>query len=147
MDAASYPPTTMHYWCEDEGTEVAGLWTPTFENGSYSPTTMLPWGEDQDTEVAGLWIPTVENGLLVVKVPVQAWVQLTHAHAQLVQANASLRVELAAAVTPKWKSEDMETSLRTQAELVSGEPVIPLASCLKELPSCSKGFLLAHAYS
>jgi hypothetical protein len=126
MDAASYPPTTMHYWCEDEGTEVAGLWTPTFENGSYSPTTMLPWGEDQDTEVAGLWIPTVENGLLVMKVPVQAWVQLTHAHAQLVQANASLRVELAAAVTPKWKSEDMETSLRTQAELVSGEPVIDL---------------------
>ena len=132
MDAASYHPTTMLPWGEDQGNEVAGRWIPTFENGSYSPTTMLSWGEDQDAEVAGLWIPTFENGLLVMKVPAQAWMQMTHAHAQLVQANASLRVELAAAVTPKWKSESMETSLRTQAELVSGEPVIDLVDSINE---------------
>jgi hypothetical protein len=82
-------------------------------------------GEDQEA-VAGLWIPTFENGLLVMKVSTQAWVQLTQEHAQLMQANAILSAQLAAAVKPKSRSENMETSLRTQAALVSGEPVIDL---------------------
>jgi hypothetical protein len=126
MDAASYSPTTMLPWCEDQDTEVAGRWIPTFENGSYSPDTMLSWGEYQDTEVAGLWNPFFENGLSVMKVPVQTWVQLAHERTQLAQANAALRVQLANAVMPKWKSEDLETSLRTQAALASGEAVTDL---------------------